>query len=115
MAVRLNHAPNLDSRQDQRRMNPFINLIITIINIYIWIIIAMVVMSWLVGFNVVNMQNDFVRQIRYALYRLTETLLGPIRRVLPDLGGLDISPMVLLLALYFLQQLIVYYVPRLFY
>ena len=96
-------------------MNPFINLIITIINIYIWIIIAMVVMSWLVGFNVVNMQNDFVRQIRYALYRLTEPLLGPIRRVLPDLGGLDISPMVLLLALYFLQQLIVYYVPRLFY
>ena len=95
-------------------MNPFINLIITIINIYIWIIIAMVVMSWLVGFNVVNMQNDFVRQIRYALYRLTEPLLGPIRRLLPDLGGLDISPMVLLLALYFLQQLIVYYVPRLF-
>ena len=95
-------------------MNPFINLIITIINIYIWIVIAMVVMSWLVGFNVVNMQNDFVRQIRYALYRLTEPALGPIRRLLPDLGGLDISPMVLLLALYFLQQLIVYYVPRLF-
>ncbi len=95
-------------------MNPFINLIITIINIYIWIVIAMVVMSWLVGFNVVNMQNDFVRQIRYALYRLTEPLLGPIRRVLPDLGGLDISPMVLLLGLYFLQQLIVYYVPRFF-
>jgi len=93
-------------------MNPFIDLIITIINIYIWIIIAMVVMSWLVGFNVVNMQNDFVRQIRYALYRLTEPLLGPIRRFLPDLGGLDISPMVLLLALWFLQRLIVFYGPQ---
>jgi len=93
-------------------MNPFIDLIITIINIYIWIIIAMVVMSWLVGFNVVNMQNDFVRQIRYALYRLTEPLLGPIRRFLPDLGGLDISPMVLLLALWFLQRLIIFYAPQ---
>jgi len=93
-------------------MNPFIDLVITIINIYIWIIIAMVVMSWLVGFNVVNMQNDFVRQIRYALYRLTEPLLGPIRRFLPDLGGLDISPMVLLLALWFLQRLIIFYAPQ---
>jgi len=96
-------------------MNPFLSLFNAIIQIYIWIIIAMVVMSWLVGFNVVNMQNDFVRQVRYALYRLTEPLLGPIRRILPDLGGLDISPMVLLLALWFLQQLVNYYVPRLFY
>ena len=93
-------------------MNPFIELILTIISIYIWIIIAMVVMSWLVGFNVVNMQNNFVRQIRYALYRLTEPLLGPIRRFLPDLGGLDLSPMVLLLALWFLQRLIIFYGPQ---
>ena len=75
-------------------MNPFIVIIITIIDIYFYIIIAMVVMSWLVGFNVVNMQNDFVRQIRFALYRLTEPLLAPIRRFLPDLGGLDISPVI---------------------
>jgi len=95
-------------------MNPFIELIITIINIYIWVIIAMVVMSWLVGFNVVNMQNDFVRQIRYALFRLTEPALAPIRRFLPDLGGLDLSPMVLLIALFFMQKLIVYYAPMLF-
>lgn len=94
-------------------MQPFIDLINVIISIYIWIIIAMVVMSWLVGFNVVNMQNDFVRQIRYALYRLTEPLLGPIRRFLPDLGGLDISPMVLLLALWFLRNLINYYALQL--
>lgn len=93
-------------------MNPFIELILTIVSIYIWIIIAMVVMSWLVGFNVVNMQNNFVRQIRYALYRLTEPLLGPIRRFLPDLGGLDLSPMVLLLALWFLQRLIIFYGPQ---
>jgi len=95
-------------------MNPFIALINAILTIYFWIIIAMVVMSWLVGFNVVNMQNDFVRQIRYALYRLTEPLLGPIRRFLPDLGGLDLSPMVLLLALWFVRQLINYYAVRFF-
>ena len=51
-------------------------------------------MSWLVAFNIFNRQNDIVRQISYALYRLTEPVLGPIRRVMPDLGGLDISPIV---------------------
>ena len=91
--------------------NPFVWLILTVITIYIWIIIAAVILSWLVAFNVVNAQNNVVRQIRYALYRLTEPALGPIRRVLPDLGGLDLSPMVLLILLIFLQRLIAYYLP----
>ncbi len=94
-------------------MNPFIWLILEVLTIYFWIVIATVVMSWLIGFNVINSQNQFVRQAHYILYRLTEPLLGPIRRVLPELGGLDLSPMVLLIGIIFLQRLIVYYAPML--
>ena len=82
--------------------------------IYMWIVLAMVIMSWLIAFNIINRQNDIVRQISYVLYRLTEPVLGPIRRMLPDLGGLDLSPIVLLLALQFLRYLIVYYAAPLF-
>jgi YggT family protein len=92
---------------------PFIQLILLVLDIYFWIIIAMVVMSWLVAFNVVNPTNTVVRQIRYALFRLTEPLLGPIRRVLPDLGGIDLSPVVLLIALWFVQNLVITYGPQL--
>ena len=90
-------------------VNPFLWLILTILDIYFWIILAMVIMSWLIGFNVINGSNPYVRQISYALHRLTEPFLGPIRRMLPDLGGIDISPIVLLLALQVLRYLIVYY------
>jgi YggT family protein len=90
-------------------MNPFVWLLLTVINIYVWIIIIMVMMSWLLAFNVINKSNNFVRQVNYALYRLTEPLLGPIRRILPDLGGLDLSPMVLLLGLLFLQRVVIQY------
>ncbi len=87
-------------------MNPFLWLILTIINIYFWIILAMVVLSWLIAFNVVNRSNPFVRQIGQALERLTEPLLKPIRRVLPDLGGIDISPIVLLIGMQFFGMLV---------
>ncbi|PZF79009.1 YggT family protein [Aestuariivirga litoralis] len=87
-------------------MNPFLWLILTVINIYFWIILAMVVMSWLVAFGIVNRSNPYVRQIGYALERLTEPLLRPIRRVLPDLGGIDISPIVLLIAMQFFGMLV---------
>ena len=90
-------------------MNPFVWLLLTVINIYVWIIIIMVVMSWLLAFNVINKSNSFVRQVNYALFRLTEPLLAPIRRILPDLGGLDLSPMILLLGLLFLQRLVIQY------
>ena len=90
-------------------VNPVIWLILTLLNLYFWVILITVIMSWLIGFNVINGSNPYVRQISYALHRLTEPLLGPIRRALPDLGGIDISPIVLLLALQFLQYLIVYY------
>jgi YggT family protein len=92
-------------------MNPFIWLIITIIQLYTYVVIATVIVSWLIAFNVINLHNPVVRQIAYILAQLTEPLLEPIRRVLPSLGGLDISPVILLLLLYFLQRLIFWYVP----
>ena len=73
-----------------------------------WIIVIQAILSWLVAFNVINTQNDFVRQALYALDRLTEPLYRPIRRVLPDFGGLDFSPFVVLLLIAILQRLIVH-------
>jgi YggT family protein len=93
--------------------HPVIWLILNLLNLYFWVILITVIMSWLIGFNVINGSNPYVRQINHALHRLTEPLLGPIRRFLPDLGGIDVSPIVLLLALQFLQYAIVYYAARL--
>ncbi len=76
------------------------------IRIYWWIIIASAVFSWLHAFNVVNTRNQFVAMIGDFLYRITEPALRPIRRFLPDLGGIDISPILLLLALVFLEVFI---------
>ena len=87
-------------------VNPILWLVHTVINIYFWIILAMVIMSWLVAFGIVNRSNPYVRQIGYALERLTEPLLRPIRRFLPDLGGIDISPIILLIGLQFLGILV---------
>ncbi len=81
------------------------NLVNTVITIYIWLLIAMVVLSLLVSFNMVNTGNRFVYQIGDFLNRITEPLLRPIRNILPNLGGIDISPMVLILALYFIRDL----------
>ncbi len=87
-------------------MNPFVWLILTVIQLYIYVVFATVIMSWLLAFNVVNIHNPVVRQITYILSQLTEPLLAPIRRYMPNLGGLDLSPLVLLLGLYFLQHLV---------
>lgn len=81
------------------------NLLNTIITIYIWLLIASVVLSWLIAFNVVSTGNRFVYQLRDFLDRITEPLLRPIRNLLPNLGGIDISPVILILALYFLRDL----------
>ena len=81
------------------------NLINTVITIYIWLLIAMVVLSLLVSFNMVNTGNRFIYTIGDFLNRITEPLLRPIRNILPNLGGIDISPMVLILALYFIRDL----------
>src|SRR5258708_17672116 len=74
-----------------------------LIRLYEWVVIASVIVSWLIAFNVVNAYNPFVRSVWQALGAVTEPLLRPIRRYMPDLGGLDISPIVLLLACYFVR------------
>jgi YggT family protein len=95
-------------------MSPFIWLILTILNLYFWVVLATVIISWLMAFNIMNPSNPYVRQVSYALRRLTEPVLVPIRRVLPDLGGIDISPIILIIGLQFVQQLVVTYLSRLF-
>jgi YggT family protein len=86
--------------------NPFIWLLFTILDIYLWVIIIWVVSSWLIAFNIINPHNQIVRTILLTLARLVEPVMRPIRRVLPDLGGLDLSPMVAILGIIFLQRFI---------
>jgi YggT family protein len=87
-------------------MYSLLNLISTVIQLYIYVLIAAAVLSWLIAFNVVNTRNQFVAAVADTLYRLTEPVLAPIRRILPNLGGLDLSPVVLILLLVFLRNLI---------
>lgn len=88
-------------------MNAFFWLFQTVINLYIWVIIGSAIMSWLVAFNVINTHNRFVYMVNETLHRLTEPVLGPIRRFLPHLGGLDIAPIVLILVLLFIERLVI--------
>jgi len=83
-----------------------IQTIVMALDLYWWIIIASAIFSWLYAFNVVNSRNQFVCSIGNMLYRLTEPALRPIRRFMPDLGGIDISPIILLLILFFVRQFI---------
>jgi YggT family protein len=78
-----------------------------LIDILIWIIIAGAILSWLIAFNVINPYNQFVRSLWQGLNALTEPLLRPIRRMLPDLGGIDVSPMVLILILIFIRVVVI--------
>ena len=94
-------------------MQSIIWLIYTVIQLYIYVLVAMVIMSWLLAFNVINFNNQFVRQVHYVIMQLTEPVLKPIRRILPDLGGVDLSPMVLILGLIFAQNLLIEYGGRL--
>jgi YggT family protein len=87
-------------------MNPFLWLVHTLIWAYIYVLIAAAVMSWLIAFNVVNSYNPTVRTVVDFLYRVTEPVLQPIRRILPNLGGIDISPVILIIGLMFIDQLI---------
>ena len=90
-------------------MYAFLTLVDTVITIYIWLLIAQAVLSWLVAFGIVNRHNRAVAMLGDMLWRLTEPLLRPIRRVLPDLGGIDISPVILILLLWFVRDLMFEY------
>ena len=87
-------------------MAPLIGFIVLVIDLYIWVVIASAILSWLVAFNVVNMNNRFVLSIADMLYRLTEPALRPIRSILPNLGGIDISPVILILLLLFIRDVV---------
>jgi YggT family protein len=89
-------------------MRALLDVVLLALDLYTYVIIGVAVLSWLLAFNVINIHNDFVRSVWNGLNALTEPLLGRIRRWLPAMGGLDISPIVLLLAIYFLQRLIAY-------
>jgi YggT family protein len=84
-------------------MGSLVIILLYLINIAWFIVIAHVVMSWLIGFNVLNRHQPLVNSVWVGLNRLLEPIYGPIRRMLPDMGGLDLSPLVLLVILYALQ------------
>ncbi len=88
-------------------MNALAELIHAAFSIYIYLLIASALISWLVAFNVINTQNRFVYTLLSFLHRITEPALRPIRRIVPNLGGIDISPVILILLLYFIRNLIV--------
>jgi len=87
-------------------MVPLIGFIVYVIQLYIWVIIASAILSWLIAFNVVNTSNRFVYSVADMLYRVTEPALRPIRSILPNLGGIDISPIILILILMFIVNVV---------
>lgn len=92
-------------------MNSIFLLVDAILDLYSWIIIITVVLSWLSSLNIINNSNQLVRMFHETSWRLTEPLLGRIRSLLPNFGSLDISPIVALLAIYFLRSLLREYWP----
>jgi YggT family protein len=89
-------------------MDSIIWLVDTVIRIYIWLLIASVVLSWLVAFNVVNTRHPFVNTVGRFLYQVTEPALRPIRRVVPSFGGIDVSPVILALIIEFARRFLIY-------
>jgi YggT family protein len=80
------------------------------LQLYVWLLIAAAILSWLIAFNVVNVRNPFVAAIADFLYRITEPALRPIRNRMPDLGGIDISPVILILIIIFIRYVIALYI-----
>jgi YggT family protein len=87
-------------------LSALIQVVLVAINIYVFVLIASAVMSWLLAFNVLNHRNQLVGMLADFLYRVTEPALRPIRRFIPHLGGIDVSPVVLILILYFFQLIL---------
>lgn len=93
-------------------MYAILSTIAMILELYKWVFIIMIIMSWLFSFNVINGSNQFVAMIWRIVETLTEPVLRPIRRILPNMGGLDLSPIVIFIAIFFLQSFIAYDLPR---
>jgi len=93
-------------------LNPIVDIIVTIMHLYNYVLFAWMILSMLIAFNVVNRYQPAVQKINYALFKLTDPLLRPIRKFLPDLGGIDISPVILILLFNFIERTLVYYSLR---
>ena len=87
-------------------LGPFIEVTIVAIDLYMWVVIISVILSWLVAFNIINTSNRFVYAVVDFLHRITEPAMRQIRRLLPNLGGIDIAPVILILGLYFVQRVL---------
>jgi YggT family protein len=90
-------------------MRAVLDVVLLALQIYTWLLIISAILSWLIAFNVLNTRNQFVSTVWDMLYRITEPVLRPIRNMLPNLGGIDISPIILLLIIFFIQRVIVLY------
>ena len=96
-------------------MRAILDIILLVLQAYIWLLIASAVLSWLIAFNVVNTRNQVVASVADFLYRITEPVLRPIRNALPNLGGIDISPVILILLILLLENVIIRYIyPNVF-
>ena len=91
-------------------MRSILYVILLVLDLYFWLLIAAAVLSWLVAFNVVNSRNQFVAMVGDFLFRITEPVLRPIRNMLPSLGGIDVSPVVLILIIFLIKDVIVRYI-----
>ena len=87
-------------------LDPLIRIVIIALDIYIWMVIISAILSWLVHFGVLNTRNQVVSMIGEFLWKVTEPALRPIRRLVPNLGGIDISPIILILVIYFAQMVL---------
>ena len=95
-------------------MIELLKFIAYVLQLYVYVLIAAAVLSWLIAFNVVNMRNQFVAGLVQLLYAITEPVLRPIRNILPNLGGVDVSPVVVILIIIFIQSVILPNIARLF-
>jgi YggT family protein len=96
-------------------MRALLDVILIVLQVYVWLLIAAAVLSWLVAFNVVNTRNQVVAMLGDFLWRITEPALRPIRAVLPNLGGIDISPVILILIIFLIENIIIRYIyPNVF-
>jgi YggT family protein len=90
-------------------MAAILDVIMVILQLYWWVVLIMIIMSWLISFNVINTRNELVATIWRMVNQLTEPVLRPIRNMLPNFSGLDVSPIVLFLIIFFIQQVILRY------
>jgi YggT family protein len=96
-------------------LHAIVDVIMVVLQLYVYLLIASAILSWLVAFNVVNTRNQFVSAIAEFLYRITEPVLRPVRSIMPDLGGLDISPIIVILIIYLIEQIIYYQIYPMFF